>query len=59
MKRSIDDLYDDMFYEMTMNGIYDDNDDNLDDYLDDEYFYSKWKDDYYDNLDNINNEYNK
>jgi len=38
--------------------IYDENDN----YLDNEYFYSKWKEessDYYDNLDNINNEYNK
>ena len=32
-----------------------------DNYLDDEYFYNKWKeesDEYFDNLDNINNEYN-
>ena len=36
-----------MFYEMTMNGIYDTNDD----YLDEEYFYDKWKDE----LDEYNN----
>lgn len=53
MKRSIDDLYDDMFYEMTMNGIYDTNDN----YLDDDYFFEKWKEEsekYFDNLDNNN-----
>lgn len=36
--------------------------DDNDDYLDEEYFFEKWKnesDNYYNNLDNINNEYNK